>query len=200
MCGTLRRILSTLVFVASLVFLIRVVLGVPHGARERLVRGFNKHVLNPFALWLVAHRPMYYGILHHTGRRSGREYVTPVVAKLTPDGIVIPLPYGPHTDWCRNVLAARGCMLTLDGHDYALMSPEVVTASVAEPLVPPQNAWVWRKFGIESYLMLKLADALGLGVAAPLHEAAWGGGAGICNAAFTERNASEAGDRRTTTA
>ena len=49
--------------------------------RDRLIRQFNKHILNPGALWIVARRRMYYGVMHHVGRRSGRMYSTPVVAK-----------------------------------------------------------------------------------------------------------------------
>ena len=42
----------------------------------------------------------------HRGRRSGRSYRTPVNIFATPDGYVIALPYGPGSDWVRNVLAA----------------------------------------------------------------------------------------------
>jgi hypothetical protein len=77
-------------------------------------------LLNPFALWVVTRRPMYYGVIHHVGRHSGRTYSTPVVAKLTADSIIIPLPYGPDTDWCRNLLAAGHATLTLHGAEYAI--------------------------------------------------------------------------------
>ena len=60
---------------------------------SNLMRRFNKSILDPFALWVAAHRKMYYGVLHHTGRRSGASYRTPVVAKVTDKGIIIPLPY-----------------------------------------------------------------------------------------------------------
>jgi hypothetical protein len=155
---SLRRIASIAVFVISMVFFVRVVLGVKFGSRRSLMRAFNKHVLNPLALWIVAHRRTYYGVLHHIGRRSGKRFATPVVAKLTAQGVIIPLPYGAETDWCRNVLAAGGCTLTLNGEDYGLNSPEVVPASVAEPLVPSKNAMIWRRVGIQSYLSLKIAE------------------------------------------
>src|SRR5207249_221613 len=121
---------------------------------------FNKHVLNPLALWIEGRRRMYYGALHHIGRRSRNPYATPVLAKMTAEGVIIPLPYGAETDWCRNVLAAGVCTLTLHGKDYVLTSPEVVPASVAEPLVPSKNAMIWRRVGIQSYLSLKIAEPL----------------------------------------
>lgn len=154
----LRRLFAVIVFVVSMVFFVRAVQGVEVGSRRRLMRAFNKHVLNPFALWVVGRRRMYYGVLHHIGRRSGKLYATPVVAKVTVEGVIIPLPYGADTDWCRNIVAAGGCTLTLNGEEYALNSPEVVPASVAEPLVPSKNAMVWRRIGIQSYLSLKITE------------------------------------------
>ncbi|MGB7165162.1 MAG: hypothetical protein WBD70_18815, partial [Mycobacterium sp.] len=43
--------------------------------------------------------------LHHVGRRSGREYVTPLSAYPLGDGFVLAVAY-PHVDWSENVLAA----------------------------------------------------------------------------------------------
>ena len=122
---------------------------------NKLVRQFNKRILNPFALWLVARHPMYYGVLHHVGRHSGRTYSTPVVAKVTADGVIIPLPYGADTDWCRNVLAAGHGTLTLPGAEYAIESPTSVGADGAGPLVPAATARVWRWMGIEQYLRIE---------------------------------------------
>src|SRR5579859_2062177 len=160
----IRRLVSIVVLAVSVPFFVRVVLGLKPGFGRRLVRQFNKHLLNPFALWIVAHRQTYYGVVHHVGRRSGKAYATPVVARLTPAGVVIPLPYGADTDWCRNVLAAGGCTLTLNGEQYTLRLPEVVPASTAEPLVPAINAHVWRRVGIHSYLLLTIAPS---GISAP---------------------------------
>jgi deazaflavin-dependent oxidoreductase (nitroreductase family) len=129
--------------------------------RDRLIRQFNKHILNPGALWIVARRRMYYGVMHHVGRRSGRMYSTPVVAKLTPEGIIIPLPYGPNTDWCRNVLAAGHATLTLDGAEYAIDNPTIVGADVAGPLVPAATARTWKWLGIDNYLRLDASEIEG---------------------------------------
>ena len=123
---------------------------------QKLVRQFNKHILNPFAIWVVARHPMYYGVMHHVGRHSGRTYSTPVVAKLTADGMIIPLPYGADTDWCRNLLAAGHGTLTLQGAEYAIQSPTIVGADVAGPLVPAATARVWKWMGIEQYLRLEV--------------------------------------------
>jgi hypothetical protein len=119
------------------------------------IRQFNKHILNPFMLRVMEHRKTYYGVVAHVGRHSGKPYATPVVAKLTSEGVVVPLPYGAETDWCRNVLAAGGCTLMLNGAEYRLNSPQVVSSEIAEPLVPQANAWLWRHVGVKEYLLLR---------------------------------------------
>lgn len=64
-----------------------------HAPRRRhFVRTFNKHILNPMMPAVAGRRHWYAAALHHTGRRSGRHYTTPVVAQPVPDGFVIPLP------------------------------------------------------------------------------------------------------------
>jgi hypothetical protein len=50
MCIRGRRILSTVVFVVTLLFFVRVVLGVRLVPSRGVVRRFNKYVLNPSAL------------------------------------------------------------------------------------------------------------------------------------------------------
>src|SRR5437867_3351325 len=162
-----RRILSTIVFVVSLLFFVRVVLGVRLVPSRSAVRRFNRYVLNPFALWVAEHRRMYYGMLQRTGRHTGAAYRTPVVAKVTEQGIVIPLPYGEDTDWCQNLLASGSCSLTINRDEYALYSPEVVPASVAEPLLRLANVQVWRRAGIQSYMLLQMRSP----AAVPMTEA-----------------------------
>jgi hypothetical protein len=78
------------------------------------------------------------------------------VAKLTTDGIIIPLPYGSDTDWCRNLLAAGRAALTLQGTEYEVKHPLVVDEATAAPLVPAATARVWHRMGIHKYLRLEV--------------------------------------------
>jgi hypothetical protein len=68
--------------------------------------------------------------LHHVGRRSGREYVTPLSAYPLGDGFVLAVAY-PHVDWSENVLAAGKCTLTWKVREYALEKPERIPLSDA---------------------------------------------------------------------
>ena len=78
-------------------------------ARQRVIewlRGFNKKVTNRITMRFAGKR--VYAVVYHRGRKSGKDYQTPVVAMPTGDCFVFPLPYGAHTDWCRNLMAAGG--------------------------------------------------------------------------------------------
>ncbi|HUH69305.1 MAG TPA: nitroreductase, partial [Mycobacterium sp.] len=56
-------------------------------------------------LRLAGRKHWYASAIRHAGRRSGKQYATPVVADRVADGFVIPLPYGTRVDWLQNVLA-----------------------------------------------------------------------------------------------
>jgi len=85
---------------------------------------FNRRVTNRltgrFAGWLRG-----FGIVVHTGRRSGRIYRTPVNAFRDGDGYIFALTYGAETDWVRNVRAAGGCELLTRGRRVALAHPRL---------------------------------------------------------------------------
>jgi deazaflavin-dependent oxidoreductase (nitroreductase family) len=155
----LRLLLAVVVVAGSAVAL--VVFGFFREAGRRrllpLLRPLLKGVINPRTLGAVARGESNYAVVHHVGRRSGRAYQTPVEAYRTAEGTLILLPYGPVTDWCRNVLAAAQCTVTVDGQDLALSAPEVVPASVAEARVPADVARRWHWQGIAHYLWLQSA-------------------------------------------
>ncbi len=123
-----------------------------------MLRPLLKNVFNPPMLRAAARGTTRYAVVHHVGRRSGAAYHTPIDARRTEGGVLILLPYGPVTDWCRNVLAAGRCGLSLDGAELELTEPEVIGASVAEAQVPADVARGWRGQGIEHYLSLKVAQ------------------------------------------
>ncbi|MBB1159558.1 MULTISPECIES: nitroreductase family deazaflavin-dependent oxidoreductase [Amycolatopsis] len=126
-----------------------------HSGKDAL-RSFTKHILNPAMLRIAGRRFCYAAVLRHTGRRSGAEYATPVVADRTEDGFVIPLPYGPRTDWVRNVRAAGHATVETKGDSYRVTAPEILDAAAALPQVRPSHARGWRRLGIERYLKLTI--------------------------------------------
>ncbi len=98
-----------------------------------------------FPLWAV---------LEHRGRTTGTVRRTPVVALRADGGFIIPMPFGPSTQWTQNVLAAGGAQLTWKGRDWQVGDPQVVgLEDAAGPLGPMRP--IATRAGIETYLRVR---------------------------------------------
>lgn len=93
---------------------------------KRRIAKFNRVVGNRLFGPVLTRLPGF-GTIHHRGRRSGREYRTPVRLFRRGDDYVITLPYGRNSDWVRNVLAAGGCDLVTLGRRVRLVRPTLFT-------------------------------------------------------------------------
>lgn len=118
---------------------------------QRVAR-FNRVATNRLTGLFAGHLPSF-GILIHRGRRSGKEYRTPINAFRTGDGYRIALTYGPDTDWTRNVLAARGCTLIVRGQHVALHSPQLFT-DPTNSWAPPPVRLILSRVGVTQSLLL----------------------------------------------
>ncbi len=121
--------------------------------REKIIR-HNKRATNPTTLKNAGGRSSVYGVVKHVGRRSGRAYTTPVVARPLGDGLVIPLPFGSSVDWCRNVLAAGMCTLTWKDQTHTLERPELIQQSQALKAFPFVMRVLYPAGGLKEYLWL----------------------------------------------
>ena|SRR5256885_903279 len=116
------------------------------------------HAVNAVAAYVAGRRftPLW-GLMRHRGRRSGRLYATPVVLRPVPGGFVVPLPWGPTTDWCRNVLAAGRAEVRWKGRDRAVERPEVVLVAAVKGAFDPFSQRVMAQANMTRCLMLRLA-------------------------------------------
>lgn len=141
---------------------------VPPSRFVKIVMSPMTKVLNPLIVRLAG-RPHFRmaAQLTHTGRRSGRTYVTPVGARRAGDLVLIPLTFGNQSDWSRNVLAAGRCSLRLAGVDYdatdpALLSPEEAGPQVRAAFGRLERASM-RMLGIRQVMRLSVIPARSLG-------------------------------------
>ncbi len=87
---------------------------------------FNRHVTNPVQRLWAGFIPTM-GILEHVGRRSKRQYRTPLTVFSTDEGVAILLTYGPDRDWLKNITAAGGGRLKRYGRTFAVSDPRVMS-------------------------------------------------------------------------
>jgi len=64
-----------------------------------------------------------FGMIYHQGRTSGREYRTPVKVFRHGNAYVVTLPYGTGTDWIKNITAAGGGDLAINGRRIHVVNP-----------------------------------------------------------------------------
>ena len=93
-------------------------------------------MLNPLIVKLAGRRHFHMAAqIRHVGRRSGRTYTTPVSARRSGDMVVIALTFGNQSDWSRNVRSAGGGTIRIEGEDYDVTQPQVMSRQEARPLV-----------------------------------------------------------------
>jgi deazaflavin-dependent oxidoreductase (nitroreductase family) len=95
-----------------------------------------------------------WGLLTHVGRRSGRVYQTSLGTTAYGDGFLLPLGYGPRTDWFRNLMAAGTCTLTWKGRTYQLERPELISGTAAMQAWPTGERILLQLAGMHDFVWL----------------------------------------------
>ena len=95
-----------------------------------------KHTLNLLTRRLARTSFGPFSIVRHVGRRSGKQYETPIIVAPADDGFVIELTYGPDVDWYKNVLAAGGCTIIWHGKEYVIDNLEPLDAETGRSAFP----------------------------------------------------------------
>jgi len=116
---------------------------------------FNLRVTNR-VLGPMARRMPGFGIVIHRGRRSGREYRTPVNIFRHGDGYVISLTYGADSQWVRNVLAAGEVDVEIRRRRVHLTAPEIVHDE-RRRLVPAPVRVPLRAANVNDFMLLSRA-------------------------------------------
>jgi deazaflavin-dependent oxidoreductase (nitroreductase family) len=131
---------------------------------RRLIRSVAR-VVNPLVLRFAGGRHMpVLGVLHHRGRRTGREYATPLGIRPTVGGgFVMPLTFGEAAGWYRNIRAADRCVITWRGRDHTVTDPVIVDRAEALPAFPGYERLSLRLIGVRQFVWLRDAPPAGAG-------------------------------------
>lgn len=113
-----------------------------------LVKTFNRLTRSFAGRWL-------YALLRHRGRKSGKIFDTPVMAWRTPAGMLVPLTWGPRTDWYQNTLAAGFCEVQIGGRWQRCAEPALIDRPSALASLPPLTRAIVGLFPIRQFLLLR---------------------------------------------
>jgi deazaflavin-dependent oxidoreductase (nitroreductase family) len=95
-----------------------------------------KHTLNPLTRRLAHSSFGPFSIIQHVGRRSGKQYETPIIVAPAANGFIIELTYGPDVDWYKNVQAAGGCTIIWHGNHYVIDKIEPMDSDIGRSAFP----------------------------------------------------------------
>ena len=128
-----------------------------------VIRPMTK-VLNPLIVKFAGRRRFAMAAqIQHVGRRSGKVYVTPATAHVHGDVILIALTFGSQSDWSRNVRAAGGCTIRINGRTYHATDPHFLSREEAGPLLKaafsPMQRVGTRMLGVRQFLRLQAMPA-----------------------------------------
>lgn len=124
--------------------------GVPDG-----MRAISRRLINPLVLRYAGGRLSPHAVIYHVGRRTGRQYRTPVVVLPSADGFIITLTYGERTDWYRNMRAMSQVNIRWHGQHYRVSAPVLLDARRAAADIPPLIRFVSRLLGLSTYIEVK---------------------------------------------
>lgn len=118
------------------------------------IRHLNKRTINRLTGRIAHSSRGPFSIVYHVGRRSGKQYQTPIIVIPIPDGFVIALTYGPEVDWYRNIQASGECRILWHRNEYSVETIETMAPQDAIPYFPAMERLVLKLIGIEDFIRL----------------------------------------------
>ena len=126
-----------------------------------VIRPFTTHVFNPISRRFVRWLPGF-GILDYRGRKSGKEYRTPLNAFRHGDEWVFALTYGSDVQWVKNVVAAGEATLEVRRRRIRLVDPDLLV-DPERRLMPPVVRQVLGLMRVSEFLRMRPAPPAGRG-------------------------------------
>ena len=118
----------------------------------RWLARFNLYVTNR-VLGPLATRLSGMGVVVHVGRKTHRQYRTPVMIFRRGDQVTIALTYGRDSKWVQNVLARGGCELENQRHVLRLTNPRLYRDE-QRPALPAFHRTILAMLNVSDFLEL----------------------------------------------
>jgi len=125
-------------------------------ARDRFLRTL-KHTLNRVTSRAARSRRGPFSLVRHVGRRSGRQYETPLILARVPEGFVEELTSGPDVDWYKNITAAGRCIVVHHGREYDVHAITDYPAEQGLAAFPAPARAILRALGRHQFRLLSVA-------------------------------------------
>lgn len=117
---------------------------------------FLKHYFNPLTRRIAHSSFGPFAIIQHVGRRSGKQYETPIIVGAIDGGFVIELTYGPDVDWYKNVQAAGSCTVLWHSKNYRIDKIEPLDAETGRAAFPLMAQLILRAIQKKDFLKMSI--------------------------------------------
>ncbi|WP_201844884.1 nitroreductase family deazaflavin-dependent oxidoreductase [Myceligenerans indicum] len=118
-----------------------------------------KNTLNRWTVKLARSGTGPFSLVRHVGRKSGATYETPIIVARAAEGFIAELTYGENVNWYRNIVAAGGCELVVDGAPHHVIAVEPYPSDAGRRAFPPPARLVLRLTGRHEYRLLRTVAA-----------------------------------------
>jgi len=112
-------------------------------------------VLNPVWMRLSDRFNLDTAVVHHVGRKSGREYATPLCMVSTPEGFIVPAACGPNTDWLANLKATAESKVTYNRATHPTIAEVIDLQQAIRYAGGTPGCDCWTQFRVKELVRLR---------------------------------------------
>lgn len=120
------------------------------------IRYFNKKYTNRLMKKIAGKRCSPIALIMHTGRKTGRQYETPIIAAKCEDHFIFALTYGKEVDWYRNILAHATAELLWRGQWIKLVNPRSVNIEAGRSAFSSPAKTMLKLINIRYYFQMEI--------------------------------------------
>jgi deazaflavin-dependent oxidoreductase (nitroreductase family) len=113
---------------------------------------FNRSVTNRITK-RAARRLVGFGVLYHTGRRSGDDYETPLNVWRHGSEVIVALTYGSDVDWLKNAREAESSILVMGGNEVRVGRPRSIAEDEGLDRVPRAVGRILGVLGVDEFVV-----------------------------------------------
>lgn len=129
------------------------------GTLRRRFLWLLKNTLNRWTARVARSGRGPFSLVRHVGRKTGKQYETPIIVAAVPGGFVAELTYGEDVSWYRNVVAAGCCELLVHGAVRHVVGIEPYPVDAGRRAFPPPARVVLRLLRRREFRLLRTAPS-----------------------------------------
>lgn len=139
----------------------------PQSKTKKRIIWIVKNTINRVAIRVANRGVGPFSLIRHVGRKTGRQYETPVMLAEVPGHLVLELTYGEQVDWFRNIKRAKTFEIVHRGKVVTIDRIEAYPTAQGLAAYGPVSRRVLRAAGRKEFRLLHIADPVPVNLSRP---------------------------------